>query len=133
MDEQLLLLNSLSLDIAMTTCRESCLESTHLKDTFSILLAGLNKFMFPGLERNTYSTSPINFFKFLLIILFVYISNDIPLPGYPSTNPHSIPPQARPLCLYEGAPLPIHLLPPYPSSIPLWWGIKPPSPPIDDR
>jgi hypothetical protein len=25
---------------------------------------------------------------FLLIILFVYISNDIPLPGYPSTNPH---------------------------------------------
>ena len=38
-----------------------------------------------------------------------------------------------PFCLYEGAPLPIHPLPHHPSSIPLHWGIKPPSPPIDVR
>jgi hypothetical protein len=35
------------------------------------------------------------FFTFLkLIILFVYISNDLPLPGYPSTNPPSLLPFA---------------------------------------
>ena len=48
--------------------------------------------------------------SFLLIILFVYISNDIPFPGFPSTNPPSHPIPSHPithlpytLCLYEGA------------------------------
>ena len=43
------------------------------------------------------------FFYFLLIIPFIYISNDIPLPSYVSTNPPSH--NSPPLCLYEG-PLP---------------------------
>jgi hypothetical protein len=34
------------------------LESSHLKADFSILLAGSNKFMFPGLGMNTYSIFP---------------------------------------------------------------------------
>jgi hypothetical protein len=45
-----------------------------------------------------------------LIILFVYISNDIPLLGYPSTNPHPISPLPPLLCFYEGVP------PPTPAS-----------------
>jgi hypothetical protein len=45
----------------------------------------------------------------LLIVLFVYISNDIPLLGDTSTNtPHPVLPLPPPLCLYEGAPPPIH-------------------------
>jgi hypothetical protein len=40
-------------------------------------------------------TGRLHFF-FKLIILFVYISNDIPLPSYPSTNPPS---HIHPLCL----------------------------------
>ena len=59
------------------------------------------------------------FFSFVLIILFVYISNDIPLPGFPSTTPF-------PLCLQEDTPLPTHLLSPHCPSIPLHWSIKPP-------
>ena len=69
-----------------------------------------------------YLISILVFFK--SIILFVYISNVIPLLGYPSTHPsHPILP---PLCLYEGAPPPTHPLLPHCSSIPLHWGIKPP-------
>jgi hypothetical protein len=67
-------------------------------------------------------------FIFLLIIPFIYISNDIPLPGYLT---HTFPPSHNfpllpPFCLYEGAPLPTHPLLPHHSSIPLHWGIKPP-------
>jgi hypothetical protein len=40
----------------------------------------------------------ISFFLFLLFILFIYITNAIPLPSFPSTNPLVLP------CLYEGAP-----------------------------
>jgi hypothetical protein len=45
----------------------------------------------------------------LLVILFIYIANVIPLQGLPSTNPHPILPL---LCLYEGAPLPTYSFPP---------------------
>jgi hypothetical protein len=45
------------------------------------------------------------FFYFLLDILFIYISNVIPFPSFPSTNPLSHPPSPR---LYEGAPPPTH-------------------------
>ena len=38
-----------------------------------------------------------NTLNFLLIILFIYISNYIPLPCFPSTNSHPILPS---LCLY---------------------------------
>jgi hypothetical protein len=65
---------------------------------------------------------------FLLIVLFVYVSNDSPLPSYPYTIPfpHPISPIHTPPCLYEGVPLPTHPLLPQPSSIPLCWSIKPP-------
>jgi hypothetical protein len=43
------------------------------------------------------------FYFFLLIILFIYISNVIPLPGFPSETSYPIPP---PPCFYEGAPPP---------------------------
>ena len=53
-----------------------------------------------------------SFFK--LIIPFVYISNDIPLPGYPSINPLSHISLPPPLCLYGNAP------PPRASSVYSW-------------
>ena len=64
---------------------------------------------------------------FLLTIPFVYISNDITLSGYTSTRPpsHNLR-LLSPLCLYEGAPLPIYPLLSHPSSIPLRWSITPP-------
>lgn len=48
--------------------------------------------------------SQVSTFYFLLIISVVYISNDIPLPGYPSEIP-CIPSTLYflPFCLYEGA------------------------------
>jgi hypothetical protein len=65
------------------------------------------------------------------IILFLYISNDIPLLGYLSINSPFISPFHPPLCFYEDAPLPTHTLQLHPFSIPLCWGIKPLSPLID--
>jgi len=57
-----------------------------------------------------------------LDILFIYSSNVIPFPGFPSRNPLSYSPS---FCFYEGAPPTTHsLLSPHPS-IPLHWGIKP--------
>jgi len=44
-----------------------------------------------------------SFLKITLISLFIYISNDILLPCFPSTIPHPIPSLPPPLCLYEGA------------------------------
>ena len=41
-------------------------------------------------SRTAIST-PIFLFLFLLVILFIYISNVIPLPSFPSTNPLNIP------------------------------------------
>jgi hypothetical protein len=58
------------------------------------------------------SSLPSTILFLLLIIPFIYISNDIPLLSYPSTNtpiPHLPPP---PLCLYECAPAPLSILPP---------------------
>ena len=49
------------------------------------------------------------FFHFLLVILFIYISNVIPLPSFPSTNPHPITHNPH---FYEGASPPFHPLPP---------------------
>jgi hypothetical protein len=81
------------------------------------------------------------FLFFLLIIPFVYISNDNPLPGHPLHQlpipwyPTSQLPLHQPphptcilpyhLCLYECAPVPTHPVQAYHSSIPLCWGIKP--------
>ena len=59
---------------------------------------------------------------FELDILFVYILNVIPFPGFPSANPLSKHPLS---CFYEGAPPPIHLPLCHHPSIPLHWGIKP--------
>ena len=75
-----------------------------------------------------FSEVNILFFKlsFKLIIPFVYISNNISLPGYPSTATPSHPPSSpSPLPLW-GCSLPTHRFLPHSSSIPLSWGIKPP-------
>ena len=62
---------------------------------------------------------PCHFFLLLLllVILFIYISNVILLPSFPSTSPLSLPPSP---CLYEGAPNPPTCLSglefPYPES-----------------
>ena len=65
------------------------------------------------------------YYSFLLIILSVYISNDITLPSHPSTN-HSIPSYLpSPLCFYEIAPSPTHPLLPHSSRIPLCWASSP--------
>jgi hypothetical protein len=61
---------------------------------------------------------------FKLIIPFVYISNDIPLPGYPSTNP-TFHIYLLPLGLYEGAPHPTTLSCPTVPASPYIEGIKP--------
>ena len=53
---------------------------------------------------------------FLLDIFFIYISNVIPFPGFPSKKPLS-----HPLSPY----LPTHPLPLSCPGIPLYWGIKP--------
>jgi hypothetical protein len=63
-----------------------------------------------------------NSFFFLMVILFIYNSNVIPLPGFPSDPP--LIPLTSP-CLHEGAPPPTHpLLPPHPG-ISLHLVIKP--------
>ena len=61
-----------------------------------------------------------------MLILFIYISNDIPLPYDYSTYLPSQPPFSLPLCLYEGASPPTHPLPPHHPNTPLDWVIEPP-------
>ena len=56
----------------------------------------------------------------LLVILFVYISNVVPLPSLPSTNPPSCP--LLPLPLWGCSPTHPHTLA-SPPHIPLHWGI----------
>jgi hypothetical protein len=57
---------------------------------------------------------------FLLDILFIYISDDICSPGFPSANPLSHPPPPASMKV-----LPTHPLPPRRPGIPLHWGINP--------
>ena len=77
--------------------------------------------------KNILNRLYILLFYFLLIIPFIYISNDIPLPNYPSTKlPSHICPFLPLLFLYEGACQPTLPLPPHHSCIPLCWVIKPP-------
>jgi hypothetical protein len=62
-------------------------------------------------------------FIFSLAVLFIYISNVIPFPGFPYGNPLS-----HPLSLLLlGSPThpPTHPLPPHHIAILLHWGIKP--------
>jgi hypothetical protein len=57
-----------------------------------------------------------SFLSFLLDIFFIYISNAIPFPSFPSKNPLSSPPSpcssTHPLALPD-------------PGIPLYWGIEP--------
>ena len=62
------------------------------------------------------------FIFFKLVSFFIYISNIIPLPSFPSENTLSHLPY---LCFYKGASLPTKQLCHYCPSIPLFWGIKP--------
>ena len=55
-------------------------------------------------------------------ILFIYISNVIPFPGFPSATPLSHPPLPF---FYEGAPPSTYSLLPHRPSIPLHWDVKP--------
>jgi hypothetical protein len=61
---------------------------------------------------------------FLLVILFIYISNGITLSGFLSKNPHPTPLPVTPRKCSPTHP-PTHPLPPHCPSIPLHWGIKP--------
>jgi hypothetical protein len=88
---------------------------------FVYLFKGFIYFFFKGLYCN-FNFLNTYFFTFI-VILFIYISNVIPLPSFPSTNSLSPPPSA---CLYEGAPLPTHPLGLQPPSVSLSWVIKPP-------
>jgi hypothetical protein len=72
------------------------------------------------LKAGNFFLTRANFF-FKLVTLFVNISNDIPLLGYPSTTLPS-----PPFCLYEGASPPTHPFLPHCSNIPLPWAVKPP-------
>jgi hypothetical protein len=70
-----------------------------------------------------YYTDMFSSFKHLLIILFYYITNAVPLSGLPLIYPLI---QPSLLCLKESAPPPTH--PPLPdsSSISILWRINPP-------
>jgi hypothetical protein len=59
-------------------------------------------------------------FSFLLVILFIYISNLVPLPGFPSANPSSHP---SPFVCMKVLPCPLSF-PPHRSGVPLCWDIK---------
>jgi hypothetical protein len=78
--------------------------------------------------RNKYFDFDFLFFftseltSFLLVILFIYTSNVVLLPSFPSKNSLLL----SLSCLFEGAPPTIHTLLPQCPNIPLHWGIKPP-------
>jgi hypothetical protein len=80
-------------------------------------------FSIPGIKGECHHAqlrTVSSFLNFLLVILFIYISNVILLPRLPSTSPLS--PPSSPF-LYEGAPPPTHPFLPQCSSIPLSWFI----------
>jgi len=97
---------------AHMNCRVRSHLRTQSKTTANpnVLLVGL--YRDTALWENTLVLSSIQFlFSFLsLDIFFIYISNVIPFPSFPSTNPLSLPPS--PPHFYEGAPSPTHPLPP---------------------
>lgn len=68
-----------------------------------------------------------NYFNFilLLIILFIYTQRISNFLFTPPQSCHRIPPHFPPFCLYEGVFPPTHLFPPFHSSIPICWGMKP--------
>jgi hypothetical protein len=93
------------------------------------VLAGVRRLPGPGtlvLQWAGRDLSPGSTFLFLLIIFFIYISDDIFFLVTRLQLPYPISPLPHPLCFYEGAPPPTHPLLPHCSSIPLPWGIKPP-------
>jgi hypothetical protein len=59
---------------------------------------------------------------FLLDIMFIYISNTITFPGFPSAKCLS---SCYSICFYVGAPPATQPLQSYCLSIPLYWGIEP--------
>ena len=94
----------------------------------------------PPLAHYNLSSQQIPPFKFmhsskvfLLLILFLYISNDIPLPRHPSTNTHPIPTHSLALCLSDSAPPPIHPILLTPLEFPYSGAPSLPSLPIDVR
>jgi hypothetical protein len=60
--------------------------------------------------------------KHPLDILFIYISNAIPFPSFPSGNSLSHPSSPG---FYEGAPSPTHPIPPPCPGIPVYWSMEP--------
>ena len=72
-----------------------------LKKQSTVILHTQSLYMFTYhfIKRLSKTSQTSIYFSFLLIILFVYISNDIPLPGYPSTNSPFHPPNVPSLGL----------------------------------
>jgi hypothetical protein len=68
------------------------------------------------------SSASVLFFLFFSDISFIYISNVIPFPGFPSaiSLSHNIS-----SCFYDSAHPPTHPLPPHQPDIPLHCGIDP--------
>jgi hypothetical protein len=118
---------------ALVFCLHACLcegavsPGTKVTDSYELLCECWELSPCPLKEQPVFltTTAPLSnpstehFFKdfVLLIILFVTFQM-IPIP---------LPLHSLPLCLYEGVPPPTHPFLPYFSSIPLHWGIKPPS------
>ena len=66
----------------------------------------------------------VNYIFFFKIYYFIYLYFKCYMPSQSALhNSPTIPPT---LCLKESTPLPTHLHPSHPSSIPLHWGNKPP-------
>jgi hypothetical protein len=84
-------------------------------ESFTHAKAFLGGGTFYSKERDVLSSDVRKYFIFLLDIFFIYISNDIPFPGFPSESPLSYPPPHSPTH-------PLLLLG---LGIPLYWGKEP--------
>ena len=73
------------------------------KEEGSVLIGSLMRPVFRRCSKNHFQHYR-EFLPFLKIILFIYISNDIPFPSYPSTN---LIPHPAPICLSGATPPPI--------------------------
>jgi hypothetical protein len=80
-------------------------------------------YYYPHFYQHSFIIIIIIIINFSLIILFIYISNVVPLPSPPSRSPLTPPPSPSSLngCSPTFSPFPTH-----PSSILLLWGIEPP-------